>query len=240
MTFLPAGLKTRPTCPVRATQTRTRWPRCSAAVPASCVPVDPATSDEPVVTATYCLPPTANVTGKPLTGAPRLISHSTLPVLSSNALKRPLASPPKTRPPPVATSDSMPGALLVLPQRLAGLRRDREHGADVVVRARRDHAGHVEAVHLRRIARVHRRLGVHAHVLQRHVHRVGVRAVGAGRPVLAAVAARADQLRLILRASRSSSGFTVTLPVAPSILLTTFCITVGRPHRNSPVRRSSV
>src|SRR5262245_17456804 len=36
------------------------------------------------------------------------------------------------------------------------------------------------------------------------------------------------------------SGVTVTSPVAPSILLTTFCITVGRAQRNSPVRRSSV
>ena len=36
-------------------------------------------------------------------------------------------------------------------------------------------------------------------------------------------------------AVNSTSGFTVTLPVAPSILLTTFCITVGRAHRNSPV-----
>src|SRR5688572_16175285 len=36
------------------------------------------------------------------------------------------------------------------------------------------------------------------------------------------------------------SGLTVTLPVAPSMLLMTFCITVGRAHRNSPVRRSSV
>ena len=41
-------------------------------------------------------------------------------------------------------------------------------------------------------------------------------------------------------AVKSVSGFTVTSPVAPSILLTTFCITVGRAHRNSPVWRSSV
>src|SRR5215831_995182 len=47
------------------------------------------TSDAPVVTATYCLPPTANVTGKPLTCDPRFTSHSTFPVLSSNALNRP-------------------------------------------------------------------------------------------------------------------------------------------------------
>src|SRR5262245_53793467 len=69
---------------------------------------DPATSDGPVVTATYCLPLIANVTGKPLTGEPRLTSHSTLPLRSSNARKRPFASPPNTSPPPVATSDSAP------------------------------------------------------------------------------------------------------------------------------------
>jgi hypothetical protein len=33
----------------------------------------------------------------------------------------------------------------------------------------------------------------------------------------------------------STSGFTTTLPVAPSMLLITFCMTVGRAHRNSPV-----
>ena len=71
-------------------------------------PVEFATSDGPVVTATYCLPLTAKVTGKPLTGAPRLTSHRTLPVRSSSALKRPFESPPNTSPPPVATSDSMP------------------------------------------------------------------------------------------------------------------------------------
>ena len=32
-----------------------------------------------------------------------------------------------------------------------------------------------------------------------------------------------------------ASGFTVTTPVAPSILLMTFCMTVGRAQRNSPV-----
>jgi hypothetical protein len=39
---------------------------------------------------------------------------------------------------------------------------------------------------------------------------------------------------------KSASGFTVTTPVAPSMLLITFCMTVGRAHRNSPVARSSV
>src|SRR5580700_3782701 len=37
-----------------------------------------------------------------------------------------------------------------------------------------------------------------------------------------------------------ASGFTVTAPVAPSILLTTFWKFVGLAHRNSPVCRSSV
>jgi len=41
-------------------------------------------------------------------------------------------------------------------------------------------------------------------------------------------------------AVKITSGLTVTLPVAPSIVCTTFCITVGRAQRNSPVRRSSV
>ena len=36
------------------------------------------------------------------------------------------------------------------------------------------------------------------------------------------------------------SGSTSTLPVAPSMFLTTFCMTVGRAQRNSPVSRSSV
>src|SRR5437868_6789602 len=67
-----------------------------------------ATSDGPVVTATYCFPPTVNVMGYPLTGDPRFISQSTLPVLSSYALNRPFASPPKISPPPVATSDMAP------------------------------------------------------------------------------------------------------------------------------------
>src|SRR5690606_16402385 len=34
----------------------------------------------PVVTATYCFPSTANVIGKPLTGPPMFVSHSTSPV----------------------------------------------------------------------------------------------------------------------------------------------------------------
>ena len=36
------------------------------------------------------------------------------------------------------------------------------------------------------------------------------------------------------------SGLVVTRPVAPSMFATTFCITVGVAHRNSPVCRSSV
>src|SRR5829696_8491544 len=66
------------------------------------------TSELPVVTATYCLPPTPNTTGKPLTGAPRFCSQRILPLRSSKARKRPLASPPRTSPPAVATSESMP------------------------------------------------------------------------------------------------------------------------------------
>ena len=37
-----------------------------------------------------------------------------------------------------------------------------------------------------------------------------------------------------------ASGLTVTTPVAPSMPLMTFCMMVGRAHRNSPVARSSV
>ena len=59
----------------------------------------------PVLTATYWRPSTAYVTGKPDTDEPRLISQRISPVSSSKARKRPLTSPPKTSPPPVATSD---------------------------------------------------------------------------------------------------------------------------------------
>src|SRR5687767_12662204 len=43
--------------------------------------------------------------GYPVTAEPRLTSHNTLPVSWSNARKRPLASPPNSSLPPVATSD---------------------------------------------------------------------------------------------------------------------------------------
>jgi hypothetical protein len=36
------------------------------------------------------------------------------------------------------------------------------------------------------------------------------------------------------------SGFTLASPVTPSTSSRTFCSTVGRAHRNSPVSRSSV
>jgi hypothetical protein len=39
---------------------------------------------------------------------------------------------------------------------------------------------------------------------------------------------------------KTTSGFSVTAPVAPSMPLITFCVTVGVAHRNSPVSRSSV
>ena len=39
-----------------------------------------AVNDEPVLTATYCLPATAKVIGYPEIGEPRFTSHSTLPV----------------------------------------------------------------------------------------------------------------------------------------------------------------
>src|SRR5947208_16749654 len=42
-----------------------------------------ATSEVPVVTAMYCLPPTAYAIGTPLTGDPRIVSYCTAPVLSS-------------------------------------------------------------------------------------------------------------------------------------------------------------
>src|SRR5678815_591679 len=66
------------------------------------------TRDGPVVTATYCLPPTAKEIGNPLTGELRFVSHKTLPVLSSNARKFPASSPPKISPPPVATTERVP------------------------------------------------------------------------------------------------------------------------------------
>ena len=42
------------------------------------------------------------------------------------------------------------------------------------------------------------------------------------------------------RLVKTSSAFSVTAPVAPSISLITFCATVGVAQRNSPVSRSSV
>src|SRR5215813_13362130 len=39
---------------------------------------------------------------------------------------------------------------------------------------------------------------------------------------------------------KTTSGLTITLPVVGSMLLITFCCTVGRAQRNSPVCRSSV
>ena len=53
----------------------------------------------PVLTATYCVPSTAYVIGKPVTPEPRLISQRTSPVSWSNALNRPLVSAAKDEPP---------------------------------------------------------------------------------------------------------------------------------------------
>ena len=39
---------------------------------------------------------------------------------------------------------------------------------------------------------------------------------------------------------KTTSEFSVTAPVAPSMLLITFCVTIGVAHRNSPVSRSRV
>src|SRR5262245_1032363 len=63
----------------------------------------PVTFPPPVTTATYCVPPTPNVIGGPVTGAPRLNSHNCLPPAASSATSRPSWRPTKTRPPPVAT-----------------------------------------------------------------------------------------------------------------------------------------
>ena len=65
-------------------------------------------------------------------------------------------------------------------------------------------------------------------VLQPVIHRVGQRAVGARREILAAVRGGADEARARPLSSKVVSGLTVTSPVAPSIFETTFCVTVGR------------
>ena len=95
--------------------------------------VDPATSDEPVVTATYCLPPAANVTGKPLTGAPRLIFPQHLAGLVVERLEAAVGVAAEHEPAAGGDERQHAGALFVLPQRLAGLGGDRPHAADVVV-----------------------------------------------------------------------------------------------------------
>ena len=41
-------------------------------------------------------------------------------------------------------------------------------------------------------------------------------------------------------AQKTTSAFSMTSPVAPSMALITLCVTVGRAHRNSPVARSRV
>ena len=179
------------------TAARTRTPATASARPCSSGVTRraaPATSERPVVTATYCLPSTANDTGKPLTGAPRFVSQSTLPVVSSNAWKLPATSPPNTSPPPVAASD-------ITPVRCSCFHSVVPFSAEIAqttptfsAPGRRDVLAR-EAVHEPRIALAALDRGVHAHVLHRHVHRVRARAVRAGRPVLTAVRAGAHHER---------------------------------------------
>jgi hypothetical protein len=62
----------------------------------------------PVLIATYCLPFTANVAGKPVTCEPKFTSQSTVPVAASYARKRPAVSPPNNSPLAVVMSDVWP------------------------------------------------------------------------------------------------------------------------------------
>ena len=124
-----------------------------------------ATSEVPVVTATYCFPPTANEIGYPLTGEPRFVSHRTLPVLSSKARKRPLSSPPKMRPPPVATNESVPARCSYF-HAVRPVSTEIAKTVPTLSDARRELLNHLEAVHFGRIALIGcRRCGV-ANVLQ--------------------------------------------------------------------------
>src|SRR3954462_14670216 len=76
----------------------------SGVMPAAALP----TSDVPVLTATYCFPFTEYAIGYPLIESGSVVCHSTLPVLSSSAWKRPSTSPTRISPPPVATSGMTP------------------------------------------------------------------------------------------------------------------------------------
>src|SRR6185503_15908661 len=202
-------------------------------------PAEPATSDVPVVTATYCLPLTANVTGYPLTGAPRLTSQSTLPVLSSNALKRPFASPPNTRPPPVATSDSMPARCSCF-HNVLPVSAEIAITTPTLLCASGAITPGISRPYTFDGSRVSTVVLAFMHMFCSGMYIALV-------PGLYAPAGQflppllPGQINLVSSfLVQIASGFTVTLPVAPSILLTTFWNTVERPHRNSPVLRSSV
>src|SRR5262249_21401532 len=69
----------------------------------------------PAATATYCLPPTMYDTAGALTPAPALYFHSSLPVLASNALNQPFASPLKTMSPAVASTPPISGCGVFAP-----------------------------------------------------------------------------------------------------------------------------
>src|SRR5687768_184702 len=64
----------------------------------------------PVVTATYCLPSTENVIGKPCTDVARRVCQRIRPVRASTALKLRSRSPTKTTPPAVEITDVRNGA----------------------------------------------------------------------------------------------------------------------------------
>src|SRR5688500_17718109 len=59
----------------------------------------------PVVTATYCLPSTANVIGNPCTYVASRVCHRILPVRASTALNVRSRSPTKATPPAVEITD---------------------------------------------------------------------------------------------------------------------------------------
>ena len=79
---------------------------------------------------------------------------------------------------------------------------------------------------------------VHAEILHRHVHCVGSWAVGARRASFCRRSEPGQTNTCLLLVVKMRSGSTVTLPVAPSILPTTFWRSSARAHRNSPVSRS--
>src|SRR5262249_2056744 len=64
----------------------------------------------PVVTPMYCLPLMLNDIGKPCTEVARRVSHSTFPVLTSNALNLRSRSPANTTPPAVEIAAVINGA----------------------------------------------------------------------------------------------------------------------------------